>query len=112
MALAPRRPYGMYRWLANMPRRFYLLGLRWVFGHRVAQITQRGRRSGQIRRTILEVLHYDPHTISQSVVERMVVALVFISSTPPVFPQAPTDVAKLSAGMRPPRAPSLAEDEH
>jgi hypothetical protein len=46
MALAHRRPYGMYRWLANMPRRFYQLGLGWVFGHRVAQITQRGRRSG------------------------------------------------------------------
>jgi deazaflavin-dependent oxidoreductase (nitroreductase family) len=60
MALAHRRPYGMYRWLANLPRWFYQLGLGWVLGHRMMQITHRGRKSGQIRRTILEVLHYDP----------------------------------------------------
>lgn len=62
MALAHRRPYGMYRWLANMPRWFYRLGLGWVLGHRVVQITHRGRKSGQIHQTILEVLHYDPQT--------------------------------------------------
>jgi deazaflavin-dependent oxidoreductase (nitroreductase family) len=62
MALAHRRPYGMYRWLANAPRWFYRLGFGWVLGHRVVQITHRGRTSGQIRRTILEVLQYDPHT--------------------------------------------------
>jgi deazaflavin-dependent oxidoreductase (nitroreductase family) len=62
MALAHRRPYGMYRWLANAPRWFYQLGLGWVLGHRVAQLTHRGRKSGQLRRTILEVLHYDPQT--------------------------------------------------
>ena len=37
---------------------------------------------------------------------------LFISSAPPVFPQAPTDVATLSAGMRPPRAPSEASGGH
>ncbi len=62
MALAHRRPYGIYRWLANAPRLFYRLGLGWVLGHRVVQITHRGRKSGQVRRTILEVLHYDPQT--------------------------------------------------
>ncbi len=62
MVLAHRRPYGIYRWLANAPRWFYRLGLGWVLGHRVAQITHRGRKSGQIRRTVLEVLHYDPRT--------------------------------------------------
>jgi deazaflavin-dependent oxidoreductase (nitroreductase family) len=62
MALAHRRPYGMYRWVANAPRWFYRLGLGWMLGHRVAQITHRGRKSGQLRRTILEVLHYDRET--------------------------------------------------
>ncbi|HEX4205507.1 MAG TPA: nitroreductase family deazaflavin-dependent oxidoreductase [Ktedonobacteraceae bacterium] len=62
MALAHRRPYGLYRWVANMPRWLYRLGLGWILGHRMAQITHRGRKSGQIRRTILEVLHYDPQT--------------------------------------------------
>ncbi len=62
MALARRRPYGVYRWLANAPRWFYRLGLGWLLGHRVMQITHRGRKSGLIRRTILEVLHYDLQT--------------------------------------------------
>jgi deazaflavin-dependent oxidoreductase (nitroreductase family) len=62
MALAHRRPYGIYRWLANAPRWFYRLGLGWLLGHRVMQLTHRGRKSGALRRTILEVLHYDPQT--------------------------------------------------
>jgi deazaflavin-dependent oxidoreductase (nitroreductase family) len=62
MALAQRRPYGMYRLLANAPRWFYKLHLGWVLGHRVVQITHRGRKSGVLRRTILEVLSYDPQT--------------------------------------------------
>jgi deazaflavin-dependent oxidoreductase (nitroreductase family) len=62
MALAQRRPYGMYRLLANAPRWFYKLHLGWVLGHRVVQITHRGRKSGLLRRTILEVLSYDPQT--------------------------------------------------
>ena len=57
-----RRPYGIYRWFANAPRWFYRLGLGWVLGYRVMQLTHRGRKTGQIRRTILEVLHYDPQT--------------------------------------------------
>jgi deazaflavin-dependent oxidoreductase (nitroreductase family) len=62
MALAHRRPYGIYRWLANAPRWFYRLGLGWLLGHRMVQITHRGRKSGLIRQTILEVLHYDRQT--------------------------------------------------
>ncbi len=62
MALAHRRPYGVYRWLANAPRWFYRLGLGWLLGHHVVQITHRGRKSGLLRQTILEVLHYDPRT--------------------------------------------------
>ncbi len=62
MALAHRRPYGIYRWLANAPRLFYRLGLGWLFGHGLVQITHRGRKSGVLRRTVLEVLHYDPQT--------------------------------------------------
>ena len=58
MALAYRRPYGVYRWFANAP----VGSTGWVLGYRVAQITHRGRKSGRIRRTILEVLHYDPKT--------------------------------------------------
>jgi deazaflavin-dependent oxidoreductase (nitroreductase family) len=62
MSLAPRRPYGIYRLLANAPRLFYQLHLGWLLGHRVVQITHRGRKSGALRKTILEVLSYDPQT--------------------------------------------------
>lgn len=62
MALAQRRPYGFYRWLANVPRWFYRLRLGWLLGHRVMRLTHRGRASGLIRQTILEVLRYDPRT--------------------------------------------------
>jgi deazaflavin-dependent oxidoreductase (nitroreductase family) len=62
MALAHRRPYGVYRWLADAPRWFYRLGLGWFLGYRVMQLTHRGRKSGVLRRTILGVLHYDPQT--------------------------------------------------
>ncbi len=62
MSLAHRRPYGIYRLLANAPRWFYRLHLGWVLGTRVVQITHRGCKSGLLRRTILEVLSYDPQT--------------------------------------------------
>lgn len=48
MALAERRPFGIYRWLANAPRWFYRLGLGWLFGQRVMQLTHRGRKSGLV----------------------------------------------------------------
>jgi deazaflavin-dependent oxidoreductase (nitroreductase family) len=60
MALANRRPYGIYRVFADASRWFYRLGLGWLFGTALVQITHRGRKSGLIRRTVLEVLHYDP----------------------------------------------------
>ena len=56
-----RRPYGMYRLLANAPR-WFKGALGWVLGNRVVQITHRGRKSGLLRRTILEVLSYDPQS--------------------------------------------------
>ncbi len=62
MALAHRRPYGIYRWLAKAPLWFYRFGLGWVLGNRLLQITHRGRSSGLLRRTVLEVLQYDPQT--------------------------------------------------
>lgn len=62
MVLAHRRPYGIYRWLAHAPDWFYRLGLGWLLGNRLMQITHRGRKSGRLRSTVLEVLHYDPQT--------------------------------------------------
>lgn len=62
MALAERRPYRLYRWLANAPRWFYRLGLGWLLGKRVMRLTHRGHTSGLVRQTMLEVLRYDHRT--------------------------------------------------
>ena len=62
MALAHHRPYGIYRWLANLSRWLYQLGLGGLLGRRFLCLTHRGRKSGQIRRTVLEVISYDPRT--------------------------------------------------
>jgi deazaflavin-dependent oxidoreductase (nitroreductase family) len=40
----------------------YRHGWGWVLGHRVLQLTHRGRQSGRLRWTVLQVLHYDPKT--------------------------------------------------
>ena len=40
----------------------YRHGWGWVLGHRVLQLTHRGRRSGRLRWTVLQVLRYDPKT--------------------------------------------------
>lgn len=62
MALAHHRPYGIYLWFANAPLWLYRLGLGWALGQRTLLLTHRGRKSGLIRRTVLEVLHYNPQT--------------------------------------------------
>jgi len=62
VALAQRHPYGIYRWLTNLPLWVYRLGLGGLFGRRLLCLTHRGRKSGQIRRTVLEVLSYDSRT--------------------------------------------------
>jgi deazaflavin-dependent oxidoreductase (nitroreductase family) len=44
------------------PNWLYRLGLGPLLGHRVLLLTHRGRKSGRIYRTVLEVAHYDPRT--------------------------------------------------
>jgi len=48
--------------LSGSPLRLYRHGWGWLLGHRVLQLTHRGRRTGLLRRTILEVMRYDPAT--------------------------------------------------
>jgi deazaflavin-dependent oxidoreductase (nitroreductase family) len=49
-------------WLFKAPLLIYRANLGWLFGHRLARLTHRGRRSGRIRRTVVEVVRYDPRT--------------------------------------------------
>jgi len=45
--------------LFDVPLYLYQHGWGWVLGHRVLQLTHRGRRSGRLRWTVLQVLRYD-----------------------------------------------------
>jgi deazaflavin-dependent oxidoreductase (nitroreductase family) len=50
------------RLLFRTPALLYDLGLGRLLGHRFLRLTHRGRRSGRLYRTVLEVLSYDPAT--------------------------------------------------
>jgi deazaflavin-dependent oxidoreductase (nitroreductase family) len=55
----------MSAWLLRLqdsPLFLYRHGWGWVLGHRVLQLTHRGRRSGRLRWTVLTVMAYDPTT--------------------------------------------------
>lgn len=49
-------PSGWRRFLFRMPTFFYRLKLGFLLGHRFVMIEHVGRRSGQVRRTVLEVV--------------------------------------------------------
>jgi deazaflavin-dependent oxidoreductase (nitroreductase family) len=46
----------------KLPVTLYRRRLGWLLGHRFMQLTHVGRRSGQVRQTILAVLRFDPKT--------------------------------------------------
>jgi hypothetical protein len=49
-------------WLFRVPLWRYRANLGWLFGHRLARLTHRGRRSGQIRQAVVDVVRYEPRT--------------------------------------------------
>lgn len=61
-ALFPRSQSRALRAFLNAPNWLYRMGLGWVLGHRFMLLTHRGRTSGRIYRTVLEVVRYDPRT--------------------------------------------------
>ena len=56
------RPSGVLRMAFRLPIHLYRLDLGWLLGHRVLLLTHRGRKSGRIRQTALEVVRHDPAT--------------------------------------------------
>lgn len=63
----PAKPRGLLRWGFNLPIALYRARLGWALGHHFLLLTHRGRKTGQIRRAVLEVVHYDPATRESSV---------------------------------------------
>ncbi|MGN6561319.1 MAG: nitroreductase family deazaflavin-dependent oxidoreductase [Thermomicrobiales bacterium] len=55
-------PRGALRWALRLPIRLYHANLGWLFGHQFLLLAHQGRRSGQRRETVLEVVRYDRQT--------------------------------------------------
>jgi deazaflavin-dependent oxidoreductase (nitroreductase family) len=56
------KPTGASRLAFRSPIYLYRLNLGWLLGHRFLLLVHRGRRSGLLRETVLEVLFHDPAT--------------------------------------------------
>jgi deazaflavin-dependent oxidoreductase (nitroreductase family) len=60
---SPRKqPSGLLKWGYHAPIALYRLRLGWLLGHRFLMLTHRGRKSGAIHRTVLEVIDYHAAT--------------------------------------------------
>jgi deazaflavin-dependent oxidoreductase (nitroreductase family) len=66
-ARRPHRPQGLLRLAFRLPILLYRCHLGWLLGHRFLLLTHRGRKTGTVRSTMLEVLHYEP-TSQESIV--------------------------------------------
>jgi deazaflavin-dependent oxidoreductase (nitroreductase family) len=56
------KPAGALRVAFRLPIYLYRLNLGWLLGHRFLLLVHRGRKSGLLRETVLEVLLHDPAT--------------------------------------------------
>ena len=56
------KPRGLLRILFRVPIYVYRFDLGRLFGYRFLMLTHRGRRTGLLRETVLEVVRYDPRT--------------------------------------------------
>src|SRR5918911_4987582 len=56
------RPSGILRLAFRLPIYLYRLNLGWLLGQRGLLLIHRGRRSGLLRETVLEVVRYTPAT--------------------------------------------------
>jgi deazaflavin-dependent oxidoreductase (nitroreductase family) len=54
------RPSRLLKVVFDVPTVLYRMGLGWMLGKRVLALTHRGRKTGKLRETVLEVLTFDP----------------------------------------------------
>jgi deazaflavin-dependent oxidoreductase (nitroreductase family) len=62
MSQERRRPSKLLRWLFRLPVGIYRARLGWIFGRRFLMLTHRGRKSGLVRRTVVEVVAHSGST--------------------------------------------------
>jgi deazaflavin-dependent oxidoreductase (nitroreductase family) len=60
--ISPSKPTALLKLAFTLPRYLYRWHLGWLLGYRCLMITHRGRKTGRLRQTVLEVVHYDPST--------------------------------------------------
>lgn len=63
-----KRPNFVLRLIFRFPRWLYDARLGWIFGHRALLVTHRGRKSGLLRETALEVIRFDRATQASLVI--------------------------------------------
>lgn len=51
------------RWLMRMPIPLYRASLGWLFGHRLVMIEHLGRKSGERRFVVVEVIGFEPNVV-------------------------------------------------
>ena len=61
-AMFVRRPLPLLRFALKAPEWLFRCGLGWMLGHRFLLLVHQGRVTGHVHRTVLEVVHYDPHS--------------------------------------------------
>ena len=54
------RPSRLLKVVFDAPAVLYRIGLGWMLGKRILAVTHSGRKTGQLRETVLEVLLFDP----------------------------------------------------
>ena len=57
----PPRKGLLWLWF-KFPRLLYRLHLGWLLGHHCLLLTHQGRKTGRLRQTVLDILHFDPAT--------------------------------------------------
>ena len=62
------RPSRLLKAVFAAPAVLYRIGLGWMLGKRILALTHRGRKSGKLRETVLEVLLFDPDSKESVVV--------------------------------------------
>jgi deazaflavin-dependent oxidoreductase (nitroreductase family) len=62
------RPSRVLRAVFRAPESIYRVGLGWVLGYRFLAVSHRGRRTGQIHETVLEVIRFDRRGMESVVV--------------------------------------------
>jgi deazaflavin-dependent oxidoreductase (nitroreductase family) len=60
-------PSGLLRLALKLPTLLYRAHLGWLLGHRFLLLTHRGRKSGRVHQTVLEVVRHDPTTRESTV---------------------------------------------